>query len=73
MCGFGWVHISKGNTSFARWLKQNNLARKSYYGGLDIWIGAHNQSYEKKMAHARAMAQVLSEEGFQAYADGRLD
>ncbi len=73
-CGFAWVNIKPGNSRFANWLKKNGLARKdSYYGGVSIWIRQHGQSYEKKIAHARALAEVLSEAGIKAYASGRLD
>lgn len=73
-CGFAWVNVKPGNSAFANWLKKNGLARRdSYYGGVSIWISDYQQSYEKKMAHAAAMAGVLSAAGFKAYASGRLD
>jgi hypothetical protein len=73
-CGFAWVKVSPGNSSFAKWLVKNKLARKSYYGGVEISISAHGQSIERKEAHARAMATVLKEKlGINAYADSRLD
>jgi hypothetical protein len=73
MCGFAWVVIKPATSAFAKWLVKNKLARKGYYGGIHIWIGAHDQSYERKAAHANAMALVLSKAGYDAYADGRLD
>lgn len=74
MCGFAWVKVSPGNSSFAKWLVKNKIARKAYYGGVDIWISAFGQSIERKEACARAMAKVLVEElGIKAYADSRLD
>jgi len=73
MCGFAWVVIRPATSSFARWLLKNKLARTGYTGGLHIWISDHNQSYERKLAHARAMAKVISDAGFEAYADSRLD
>lgn len=73
-CGFAWVKVSPGNSSFAKWLVKNKLARKSYYGGVEINISAFNQSVERKEACAAAMAKVLSAElGVTAYADSRLD
>jgi len=72
MCGFAWV-VLRGNTAFGRWLKKNNLASKGYNGGLHIWIGAHNQSIERKTAHASAMANVFIRAGILAYYDSRLD
>jgi hypothetical protein len=73
MCGFAWVVIRPATSSFARWLRKNNFARTGYTGGLHIWISDHNQSYERKLAHARAMAEVFCDAGFYAYFDGRLD
>ena len=73
VCGFAWVNISPGNCPFANWLKKNGYARKSYYGGVDIWISAHGQSYERKVAHARAMARVIADSGIKAYSNSRLD
>jgi hypothetical protein len=73
-CGFAWVKVSPGNSSFAKWLTKNKLARKSYYGGVEISISAHGQSVERKEAHARAMAAMLQEKlGVKAYSESRLD
>jgi hypothetical protein len=73
-CGFAWVNVSPGNSSFAKWLVKNKLASKAYHGGVDIWISAHGQSIERKEAHAREMARVLKEKlGIKAYAGSRLD
>jgi hypothetical protein len=73
-CGFAWVKVSPGNSSFAKWLVKNKLARKSYYGGVEISISAHGQSVERKEAHAREMARVLKEKlGVAAYAESRMD
>ena len=74
VCGFAWVKVRNGNSSFAKWLMKNKLARKSYYGGVEISISAHGQSMERKEAHAREMARVLIEKlGIEAYADSRMD
>lgn len=72
-CGFAWVNVRPANSSFGRWLVKNNLARRSYRGGLDIWISAHGQSYERKCAHAGAMAQAFRNAGIDASAGSRLD
>lgn len=77
VCGFAWVSVRPGTTSFARWLVKNAGARKDYYGGVSVWIGGWNQSYERKMAAAQAMADVLNrdlgEPKVGIYASGRLD
>jgi hypothetical protein len=73
-CGFAWVKVRPGNSSFAKWLKAEGIVRgKAYSGGVDIWIGEFNQSMARKAACAGAMARVLSEAGIKAYADSRMD
>jgi hypothetical protein len=72
-CGFAWVNVRPGNSSFAKWLVANKLARRSYYGGVEIWISAHGQSWERKCAHAGAMAQAFRNAGIEANAGSRLD
>lgn len=77
VCGFAWVKVSPGNSPFANWLKKNKLARKSYYGGVEINISDFGQSMERKEACANAMALALNEElagqGLQIYASSRMD
>jgi hypothetical protein len=72
-CGFAWVNVKGANKGFGAWLLKTGKARKGYYGGAEIWIHAHNQSYERKYAHARAMAHIFKEAGVDCYASGRLD
>jgi len=72
-CGFAWVVVRPGNSSFARWLKNRRLARPGYNGGVHIWISDYNQSMQRKEAHACAMARVLRDAGIEAYADSRMD
>lgn len=73
VCGFGWVNVRPGNSSFANWLRKTNRGRNAYHGGVDIWVREFNQSYERKIAYARAFAGVLTEAGITAYGTGRLD
>lgn len=72
-CGFAWVKVYPGNSKFARFLVKNGLARKSYSGGVDIWVSAYSQSVQKKEAYARAFANVVKAAGYKCYADSRLD
>lgn len=72
VCGFGYVNVP-GNTSFGRWVKKYGHGSKSYRGGLDIYIGHFGQSYEKKLAMANAMAEVLRENDVAATARGNID
>jgi len=72
-CGFAWVIVRNANKGFGAWLIKSGNARKSYYGGAEIWISAHNQSVERKIEHATAMAQIFRNAGFDSYAGSRLD
>jgi hypothetical protein len=72
VCGFATVNVP-GNTSFGRWVKKMGHGDKSYRGGLDIWVRQHGQSYERKVAHANAMAEVLQSGGVNAQARGNVD
>jgi hypothetical protein len=74
VCGFAWVSIKPATSSFAKWLKKNELGRPdSYYGGLTVWVSNYGQSMEKKEAYAGAFAQVLRDAGFKAYSMSRMD
>lgn len=72
-CGFAWVNVNPGNSSFARWLTKNGHARKHYHGGVNINIRGYGQSIEKKSAHAGAMTNVFREAGITAYSMSRDD
>jgi hypothetical protein len=73
VCGFAWVNVRPGNSSFARWLVANTHAHKAYEGGIDLWIREFNQSYTYKLAYAQAFASALRESDVVAYGRGRLD
>jgi len=74
VCGFAWIIVRPGNSSFANWLKKAGKARKdSYYGGVNIWVREFGQSYERKYVFANAFAKVLEEAGINASANSRLD
>jgi hypothetical protein len=74
-CGFAWVNIKPATSKIARVLKERYGARKSYYGGIDVWNpgGSMTQSMDLKEAGARAFADVLRAEGYTAYAQSRAD
>lgn len=73
VCGFAWVVVRPGTSSFARWLVKHDHARPHDYGGVSIWIGGYGQSMEKKEAHASAMAAYLCRVGIKAHAQSRMD
>lgn len=72
VCGFAWINVP-GNSSFGRWLKKKGIARPDYPTGLSVWIGAYEQSHDRKAAHAYAMAHYLQSVGIQCSARSRLD
>ena len=73
LCGFAWITIKPGTSSFARALVKDGTARKAYGGGVQVWVGEFNQSVARKSAYAEAYAKVLREAGINAYAGSRLD
>lgn len=73
VCGFAWIHLPNGRSSFARWAKTELGAHKSYYGGTDIWVRGFGQSMERKEAYASAYSKVLNENGIDSYPQSRMD
>lgn len=74
VCGFAWVNIKPGNSSFCRWLKSQGIVdHVSYYGGYDLWCSDFNQSMERKEAWADAIAKVLNSYGIKAHSMSRMD
>lgn len=74
VCGYAWVIISPGGSSFARYLKAQDLGKYSkYFGGVLVSAQGYGQSYERKSAYASAFAAVLREAGVRADAMSRLD
>ena len=61
VCGFAWVIVRPGTSSFARWMRKYTNARTAYRGGTQHWIRFGGQSYEIKMAYAYAMAGSLQD------------
>lgn len=73
VCGFAWITIYPGNSSFAIWAKKRGIASKAYRGGVQVWVGEFGQSMERKAAYARAYAEVLQSAGITAYSGSRMD
>jgi hypothetical protein len=73
MCGFAWLTVRSANKGFGHWLIKQGLAKRGYIGGAQVWISDYSQSYERKIAHAYAMAESLRANGIDAYSGGRLD
>lgn len=74
LCGFAWVNVRNGNSSFCRWLKAERHGRRdSYLGGVSVWVSRFGQSFERKRVGAAAFAAVLQSYGIECFADWRLD
>lgn len=73
LCGFAWITIKPGTSSFARALVKQGIARAAYGGGVQVWVGEFNQSVARKSAYAEAYANVLRAYTIKAYAGSRLD
>jgi hypothetical protein len=57
VCGFAYVTVRPGNSSFALWAKKNKGWFKAYYGGMQMSVRAFGQSMERKEAYARAFVE----------------
>lgn len=74
VCGFAWVTVKPANSRFAKFMVKRGIAKKSgYEPGVYVWISDYNQSMQRKSAHARAMAKVLTDYGINAYSQSRMD
>jgi hypothetical protein len=73
VCGFAWVNVRPANCGFAKWLKKFKGARVGYYGGMQFSVRGYGQSMQRKDAYAQAFAKVVSDAGFKACAESRMD
>lgn len=72
-CGFAWVTVHPGNSSFAIWATKHAGFRKAYGGGVQCSMNFGSQSVERGSQAAWAAAEVLREAGIKAFAGNRLD
>jgi hypothetical protein len=80
VCGFGWIIVRDGRSSFARWLKARNIGTQSgYYGGRMVSSSdlvpedRASQSYDRKCQAVWAAAEALREAGINVETVTRLD
>lgn len=77
VCGYAWVWLPSARDPFVKWLKQNNMGRKSYGTGYDIWssylVKENTQSMQRKEAAVEAAVKVLRANGIEAYSQSRMD
>jgi len=72
VCGFAWVQLRSGNSSFAHWAKKY-AGYRTGYNCVQLWVSDFGQSMERKAAFARAYAAVLEAGGIQCWASSRMD
>lgn len=72
-CGFAWIKVVPGGSSFARWLVKTGRARAAYNGGVQIWVSEFGQSLGRKSAYSAAYAAVLAEAGIRCWGESRMD
>jgi len=74
VCGFAWINVKPGTSSFAKWLVEKKIAsHDSYYGGVTIWVSDFGQSMQKKEAYAHAFSSILNNNEIKSYAMSRMD
>ena len=74
VCGFAWINVRNGNSSFCRWLKKTEKGHTdSYYGGVSIWVHDFGQSMTRKQSYAHAFTRVLNDNGIKARSMSRMD
>lgn len=75
VCGFAWVSVkARVNSAIGKWLIASGNGQKSeYHRAILISVHDHDQSMSRKEAHARAIAKVLRDAGWEAYAESRID
>ena len=72
ICGFGSIKVKGIRGKTLTEFKKRGFG-KSYTGGQVLFVRDYNQSYDMKKAYAQAFAKVLQENGFNAWAEARLD
>lgn len=70
-CGFGWVQLPDGRSSFARWIVEQKIGYPR--PGVRIFSRATTQSMAKNKAYAEAYAEVLRSNGIDCSVGSRLD
>ena len=74
MCGFAWVDVPDKTCELAQYMMIFERGYSDYPKvHAKYWVSEFNQSYERKLAYAKAMAKVFRDAGFEATYDSRLD
>lgn len=56
ICGFAWVDVKGARGLIRSALIDAGFSEAAYKGGLSMWVGAFDQSYDRKSAYADAFA-----------------
>lgn len=56
ICGFAWVDVKGARGLIRSALIDAGFSESAYKGGLSMWVGAFDQSYDRKSAYADAFA-----------------
>ena len=72
-CGFAWVTIPDGRSSFARYAKKELGASKHWHKGVYFWMNFPTQTETTKYRQAQAFAKVLQEAGVDCHVGSRAD
>lgn len=74
-CGFAWVNIFPARGPLVKYLKENNIGRKSFSGGWDISnpAGVTSQWMDAAFVGARAFADKLNAAGFRVTVKRQID
>jgi len=60
-CGFAWIIVKPGISSFARWLvRAGHAVPDRYFGGANIPLMGYGQCLRAKLAYTRGFANELS-------------
>lgn len=71
-CGMAWIAFS-GNTPWSKWCNEQGICDNDHPRGKRIWVHHFGQSYERKLAYAKAFAQTLKDNGINAFSCGMVD
>lgn len=73
-CGFAWLEIRPARGSLVTFLKKSGIGRvDSYNGCYRVSIHSFNQSIAKKEAYAQGVAGALRGNGYEVFANSRMD
>jgi len=75
VCGYAWLVVRPGNSSFAKWMRKNKDSRQAYHGGEHWSCPLRIQSMEIQIAYIHEFVRVLESElkDIKVYSMNRMD